>query len=53
VIVLEKGRIVETGAAKRIFERPEHEYTKRLLASMPGRRRQTESVISKAASYGS
>ncbi|MDM9620444.1 ABC transporter ATP-binding protein [Rhizobium sp. AC44/96] len=52
VIVLEKGRIVEAGPTRRIFERAEHEYTRRLLASMPGRKRQSESFISKAASYG-
>jgi peptide/nickel transport system ATP-binding protein len=51
VIVLEKGRIVETGPTRRIFEHPEHDYTKRLLSSMPGGRRQTETTSSKAASY--
>jgi peptide/nickel transport system ATP-binding protein len=51
VIVLEKGHIVEAGPARRIFERAEHEYTKRLLASMPGGRRQTASFNAKAASY--
>ncbi len=51
VIVLEKGRIVESGPARRIFERAEHDYTRRLLASMPGGKRQIETVTRKAASY--
>ncbi len=51
VIVLEKGRIVEAGPARRIFERAEHDYTKRLLASMPGRKRQIVNITAKAASY--
>ncbi len=51
VIVLEKGRIVEAGPTRRIFERAEHDYTKRLLASMPGGKRPVERVTSKAASY--
>ncbi|MBW9116804.1 ABC transporter ATP-binding protein [Rhizobium cauense] len=51
VIVLEKGRIVESGPARRIFERAEHEYTKRLLASMPGRKRKIDDTNAKAAAY--
>ena len=33
VAVMSEGRIVETGAAERIFSEPEHPYTRRLLAS--------------------
>jgi peptide/nickel transport system ATP-binding protein len=51
VIVLEKGRIVEAGPAKRIFEYAHHDYTKRLLASMPGGKRRFASITAKAASY--
>lgn len=33
--VLYLGRIVETGPVARVFERPEHDYTRLLLASVP------------------
>ena len=33
VAVMSEGRIVETGAAERIFSEPEHPYTRRLVAS--------------------
>ncbi|GMV00751.1 MAG: ABC transporter ATP-binding protein [Burkholderiales bacterium] len=33
VIVLHQGRVVESGPAERLFRRPEHEYTRRLLAA--------------------
>lgn len=35
VAVMYKGRIVETGSVKKVFERPEHPYTKGLLACRP------------------
>lgn len=35
VIVMYRGDIVETGAAKEVLERPKHEYTKTLVASIP------------------
>jgi ABC-type dipeptide/oligopeptide/nickel transport system ATPase component len=34
VVVLYEGRVVETGPARRIFERPEHAYTQRLVGSI-------------------
>ncbi|HSE10116.1 MAG TPA: ABC transporter ATP-binding protein [Nocardioidaceae bacterium] len=35
IIVMKDGRIVETGNADEIFNRPQHEYTQQLLASVP------------------
>ncbi|NYE95087.1 peptide/nickel transport system ATP-binding protein [Psychromicrobium silvestre] len=37
VCVMEKGRIVETGITDEVFENPQTEYTKKLLAAIPGR----------------
>jgi len=37
VIVLQHGRVVERGDPDRLFRAPEHDYTRRLLAAVPGR----------------
>ncbi|WP_291825451.1 ABC transporter ATP-binding protein [Bosea sp. (in: a-proteobacteria)] len=37
IVVLKGGRIVEQGATADIFADPQHEYTRMLLASVPGR----------------
>jgi ABC-type dipeptide/oligopeptide/nickel transport system ATPase component len=34
VVVLYQGRVVESGPARAIFERPQHEYTQRLVGSI-------------------
>ena len=35
VIVMNRGRVVESGPAEQICEAPQHEYTRRLLAAVP------------------
>ncbi len=36
VIVLQQGQVVERGNPDRLFSQPEHPYTRRLLAAVPG-----------------
>ena len=36
VSVMTKGRIVETGTTEQVFQTPEHDYTRSLLAAVPG-----------------
>ncbi len=35
IVVMQQGRIVESGTADEIFNRPQHPYTQQLLASVP------------------
>jgi peptide/nickel transport system ATP-binding protein len=36
ILVMKGGRIVESGAAEEVFRNPQTEYTRRLIASIPG-----------------
>ena len=36
IAVMHRGRIVECGPPSQIFDRPRHEYTRRLIAAVPG-----------------
>ena len=37
VIVMHRGSVVESGPPSRIFDDPQHEYTRRLIGSIPGK----------------
>ena len=36
VLVMHRGRIVERGSPQQIFDAPQHTYTQRLIAAVPG-----------------
>ena len=42
VAVMYRGRLVEQGPAAQILTEPEHEYTRELLAAVPGNRRSAQ-----------
>jgi peptide/nickel transport system ATP-binding protein len=35
ILVMKEGRVVESGSAREVFERPRHPYTQRLLTALP------------------
>jgi peptide/nickel transport system ATP-binding protein len=37
IVVMHRGRVVETGLVAEVYARPMHEYTRALLAAVPGR----------------
>ena len=46
VMVMNRGQVVELGAADNIFEDPAHEYTRTLLSAVPGSAVDESSVVS-------
>lgn len=44
VVVMQKGKVVEQGACEQIFQFPASDYTRALLADVPGRRYEVESA---------
>jgi len=45
VVVVEKGRLVEEAAPKTLFHRPQHAYTKRLVAASPTATSRIEDLV--------
>jgi len=39
IVVMQRGKVVEAGATRLIFASPQHEYTRQLLAAVPGGKR--------------
>jgi peptide/nickel transport system ATP-binding protein len=52
VIVLQHGRVVEQGHPDELFQRPQHPYTQRLLAAVPGLQPPRTDVSAHAAECG-
>jgi len=36
VLVMHRGKVVEYGSPSQIFDKPQHEYTRQLIAAVPG-----------------
>ena len=48
VHILYRGEVVESGPVDDVMDRPQHEYTKRLIASIPGEEHDMTSIASQA-----
>ena len=44
IVVMEKGKVVESGEPKAIFENPQHPYTQKLLAAIPSGQKAADTV---------
>ena len=45
IVVMEKGKVVESGQPKAIFNNPQHPYTQKLLAAIPSGQKAAGSVV--------
>ena len=45
IVVMEKGKVVESGQPKAIFDNPQHPYTQKLLAAIPSGQKAADSVV--------
>jgi ABC-type glutathione transport system ATPase component len=45
IVVMEKGKVVESGQPKVIFDNPRHPYTQKLLAAIPSGQKAADSVV--------
>lgn len=45
IAVMRQGEVVEMGPPSQIFDAPQHEYTQRLIAAIPGKEWHPEHVI--------
>ena len=52
VLVLQRGRVVESGPPERLFTAPEHPYTRRLVEAVPGAARAASGGASGGAPQG-
>ena len=44
IVVMEKGKVVESGEPKAIFDNPQHPYTQKLLAAIPSGQKAADTV---------
>ena len=45
IVVMEKGKVVESGQPEVIFDNPQHSYTQKLLAAIPSGQKTADSVV--------
>ena len=45
IVVMEKGKVVESGQPKAIFDNPQHPYTQKLLAAIPSGQKAADIVV--------